>query len=80
MPKTLISQMPSESTFRPCLTPWGHIHTSFGESRQSLLQGIPLQERKVWTSQEKIPVKDWGPQGYGKCNRKYSAGVKNWTG
>jgi hypothetical protein len=34
-------------------------------------------ERKVWTSQEKIPVKDWGPKGYGKCNRKYSARVKS---
>ena len=32
---------------------------------------INAGERKVWTSQEKIPVKDWGPQGYGKCNRKY---------
>ena len=32
-----------------------------------------LWERKVWTSQERIPVKDWGPQGYGKCNREHSA-------
>lgn len=26
--------------------------------------------RKVWTSEERVPVKDWGPKGYGKCNRK----------
>lgn len=31
---------------------------------------VNRQERKVWTSQERIPAKGWGPQGYGKCNRK----------
>lgn len=47
------------------------------------------KERKVWTLQSappskgleaipflegsRVPVKDRGPQGYGKCNRKHSA-------
>ena len=30
-------------------------------------------KRKVRTSQKRIPAKCWGPQGYGKCNRKQSA-------
>jgi len=41
------------------------------ESKQSLF--CLAKQRKVWTSQERIPAKGWGPQGYGKCNRKYSA-------
>lgn len=46
----------------------------FRESEQSLLFAARgNEERKVWTSQNRIPVKNWGPQGYGKCNRKYVA-------
>lgn len=39
---------------------------------QSLL--LHKQERKVWTSQEMMPVKRRGPKGYGKYHRKHTGG------
>lgn len=31
--------------------------------------------RKVRTSEKKVPVKYWGLQSYGKCNRKQTANL-----
>jgi len=42
-------------------------------ARSSLLKAIGSKQRKVWTSQERIPVNGWESKDYGKCNRKHSA-------
>ena len=46
------------------------------ESRKSLGSAILFApERKVWTLKEQIPAKGWGPQGYGKYNRKQTSDI-----
>ncbi len=47
--------------------PRRHLNFSFREGKLSL----HFIERKVWTSQERIPVNGWAPQGDGKCNRNH---------